>query len=150
MIGCGALTDRLARTRPPRRWTTAIGYAAASSTLLGAGFALPAGPAQLALIGAGVFFVAGTSGPAGALVVELTPASIRASALGVLALANNLVGLAAGPVATGALADRVGLPTALGLVPVVSVAAVAVLSVGRRITPHRRGLATEVASAVDA
>jgi hypothetical protein len=66
-----------------------------------------------------------------------------------LALANNLIGLAAGPVVTGALADRFGLPTALQLVPVVSFAAVGVLTVGRRITPNRPTLATEVTPAID-
>jgi MFS family permease len=149
MIVCGALTDRLSRVRSTRRWTTAIGYATAALLLLGVGFSVPAGPAQLGLIASGVFFAAGTSGPAGALVAELTPASMRASALGMLALANNLVGLAAGPVVTGALADRFGLPTALQLVPVVSLAAVAVLAVGRRITPNRPGLATELTPAAD-
>jgi MFS family permease len=134
MIGCGMLTDRLARRRPLRRWTTAIGYAMTSLILLGAGFALPVGPVQLAVLGAGAFFAAGTSGPAGALVAELTPASARASALGMLAMANNLIGLAAGPLVTGFLADRLGLPTALQIVPVVSLAAAAVLVVGRWMT----------------
>ena len=149
MIGCGVLTDRLARTRPLGRWTTAIGYASASLVLLGIGFSLPVGPMQVVLLGAGAFFAAGTSGPAGSLVAELTPASVRASALGVLALANNLVGLTAGPLVTGALADRVGLPTALRFVPVVSLAAVAVLGVGRRIAPNRRDPALELTPAVD-
>ncbi|MGY1698086.1 MFS transporter [Geodermatophilus sp. SYSU D00766] len=138
MIGCGVLTDRLARARPPRRWTSAAGYALASLVLLGAGFALPAGPVQLVLLGAGAFFAAGTSGPSGALVAGLTPASVRASALGVLAMANNLLGLAAGPLVTGALADRLGLPAALGLVPAVSLAAAAVLLLGRRGAAARR------------
>ena len=145
MIGCGLLTDRLARTRSVRRWTTAIGYAVASLVLLGAGFSLPPGPAQLALIGAGAFFTAGTSGPAGALVAQLTPASVRASALGMLAMANNLIGLAAGPVVTGILADRIGLAAALRWVPVVSAVALAVLALGRRAHPtgvHRVAPAT--------
>ncbi|MGY1616983.1 MFS transporter [Geodermatophilus sp. SYSU D00691] len=132
MIACGLLTDRLGRTRSARRWTSTICYATTSLVLLGAGFSLPAGPAQLVLIGAGAFFTAGTVGPAGALVTEMTPASVRASALGVLAMANNLLGLAAGPVVTGALADRLGLPAALRWAPVVSVLAVGVLVVGRR------------------
>jgi MFS family permease len=144
MVGCGMLTDRLARGRPLRRWTSAIGYGVASLVLLGAGFALPPGPLQLGLLGAGAFFAAGTSGPAGALVAELTPASIRASALGMLALANNLIGLAAGPLVTGALADRLGLPTALRLVPVVFLAAVAMFVLGRRIAPDRQGHTTEL------
>ena len=97
----------------------------------------PVGPVQLALLGAGAFFSAGTSGPAGALVAGLTPASVRASALGVLALANNLIGLAGGPLVTGALADRLGLATALRLVPAASLAAAAVLVLGRRMAPDR-------------
>src|SRR3712207_4730071 len=149
MIGCGVLTDGLARRRPLRRWTTAVGYAVAALVLLGVGFAIPVGSAQLALLGAGAFFAAGTSGPAGALVAELTPASIRASALGMLALANNLIGLAAGPLVTGALADRLGLPTALRLVPVISLAAVAVLLLGRRIAPNRQGHTAEGTPAVN-
>jgi predicted MFS family arabinose efflux permease len=148
MIGCGMLTDRLARHHPVRRWTSPIGFALASLTLLGTGFALPVGPGQLVLIGAGTFFAAGTSGPAGALVAELTPASIRASALGMLALANNLVGLAAGPLVVGALADRVGLATALGLAPAVSLAAAAVLLVGRSIAPTAREHSNERPAAV--
>jgi predicted MFS family arabinose efflux permease len=146
MIGCGVLTDLLARDRPARRWTTPIGYAVASLVLLGSGFACPVGPAQLALVGLGAFFAAGTSGPAGALVAALTPASVRASALGVLALANNLIGLAAGPLVTGALADRVGLATALQVVPVASLAAAAVLLVGLRLSPDR-GRRTDLAPA---
>jgi predicted MFS family arabinose efflux permease len=144
MVGCGVFTDVAARDRPVRRWTTPIGYAAAALVLLGIGFAVPVGPGQLALLGMGAFFAAGTSGPAGALVAELTPASVRASALGVLALANNLVGLAAGPWVTGVLADRYGLATALSLVPLVSLAAVAVLTVGLRIAPERRHRPSEL------
>jgi predicted MFS family arabinose efflux permease len=136
MIVCGLLTDRLARAAPVRTWTTAMGYATASLLLLGVGFALPPGPAQLTLIGAGAFFAAGTTGPAGSLVAGLTSASIRASALGVLALAYNLLGLTPGPLVIGMLADRLGLATAMRLAPAVSLAVIAVLAVGRRAYPH--------------
>jgi predicted MFS family arabinose efflux permease len=143
MIACGLLTDRLARAAPVRTWTTAMGYAAASLLLLGIGFALPPSPAQLTFIGAGAFFTAGTTGAAGALVAGLTPASVRASALGVLALAFNLLGLSAGPLVIGMLADRLGLATAMQLAPAVSVAVLAVLAVGRRTYPGSvRRLAT--------
>jgi predicted MFS family arabinose efflux permease len=64
MIVCGLLTDHLARAAPARAWTAAMGYVVASLLLLGVGFALPPGPAQLTLIGAGAFFTAGTTGPA--------------------------------------------------------------------------------------
>jgi MFS family permease len=129
--------------RQPVRRGRRVAATIAALVLLGAGFVVPAGPVQLGLLAAGAFFAAGTSGPAGALVAELTPASIRASALGMLALANNLIGLAAGPLVTGALADRLGLAAALRLVPIVSLAAVVVLVLGRRIAPNRRGRTTE-------
>jgi MFS family permease len=131
MIVCGLLTDHLARAAPARAWTAAMGYVVASLLLLGVGFALPPGPAQLTLIGAGAFFTAGTTGPAGALVAGLTPAAVRASALGVLALAYNLLGLTPGPLVVGLLADRLGLTTAMRLAPAVSLAVLAVLAAGR-------------------
>jgi MFS family permease len=136
MICCGLLTDRLARDAPNRIWATAMAYVAASLLLLGVGFALPPSPAQLVLVGAGAFFTAGITGPAGALVVGLTPAQVRASALGVLALAYNLLGLFTGPLVSGMLADRLGLSTALQLVPIVSLAVLAALAAGRRAYPE--------------
>jgi MFS family permease len=131
MIGCGLLTDRLARGAPVRTWTTAMGCAAASMLLLGLGFALSPGAAQLALIGAGAFFVAGTNGPVSALVADLTPASVRASAFGVLALCFNLLGLSTGPLVVGLLADRLGLSAALRFAPAVSLVVLVVLAAGR-------------------
>jgi MFS family permease len=135
MIGCGAVSDRSARSRPVRQWTTGITWSAASLALLGAAFSRGPGPVQLLLVLAGAFFVAGTAGPAGAVVADLTPESVRATALGVLALANNLLGLAAGSFVTGVLADRLGLDGAMRVVPLVSVAAIAVLLVGRHAYP---------------
>ena len=67
------------------------------------------GGAQLLLLAVGIFFAAGTSGPAGAMVANLTRESIRSTAFGTLTLANNLLGLAAGPLVVGILADRFGL-----------------------------------------
>jgi hypothetical protein len=67
-----------------------------------------------------------------------------------LALGNNLIGLAAGPLVTGAVADRWGLSTALQLVPIVSLAAAAVFVVGRRIAPDRQAVAADVTPAVGA
>ena len=131
MIACGLLTDRLARAAPARTWTTAMGYAAASMLLLGVGFSLSPGAAQLALIGAGAFFAAGTNGPVSALVADLTPASVRASAFGVLALCFNLLGLSTGPLVVGVLADRLGLSAAMRLVPAVSLVVLVVLAAGR-------------------
>lgn len=135
MIACGAITDRLTRSVPIRKWTTAIVYAATSLVFIGAAFTAAPGPLQLLLLAFGAFFAAGTTGPAGAMVANLTPESIRATAFGTLTLANNLLGLAAGPFVVGILADKFGLDVALKLVPFVSVLTIAVLLAGRRAYP---------------
>jgi predicted MFS family arabinose efflux permease len=132
MIVCGAVTDRLARTVAIRKWTSAIVYTAASLVFLGIGFSLPHGGVQLLLLAIGVFFAAGTAGPAGAMVSNLTHESIRATALGTLTLANNLLGLAAGSLITGILADRFGLVGAMKIVPIVAVGALIALLIGRK------------------
>jgi MFS family permease len=131
MIYCGALSDRLARRAPIRKWTSALVYAACSLVFLGLGFSVHHGFTQIVLLAVGAFFAAGTAGPAGAMVANLTDESIRATAMGTLTLANNVLGLAAGPFLVGILADRLGLATAMKLIPLVSVAVIAALLVGR-------------------
>jgi MFS family permease len=129
---CGAVTDRLSRHVPIRKWTTAIVYTTASLVFLGVGFSLQPGGAQLLLLAVGIFFAAGTTGPAGAMVANLTPESIRATAFGTMTLANNLLGLAAGPLVTGILADRIGLEGAMKIVPIAAVGALIALLIGRK------------------
>jgi len=135
MIVCGAVTDKLARTAAIRKWTTAIVYSLLSLIGLGLGFSLHPGGAQLLLLAIGIFFAAGTSGPAGAMVANLTRESIRSTAFGTLTLFNNVLGLAAGPLVTGILADRLGLATAMKYVPLFAVAAIVFLYLGRRAYP---------------
>jgi MFS family permease len=135
MIVCGAVTDRLARRVAVRKWTSAIVYAVLSLVGLGLGFSLHPGGAQLLLLGLGIFFAAGVSGPAGAMVANLTRESIRSTAFGTLTLANNVLGLAAGPIVVGVLADRFGLVHAMQLVPLVAVGSLAALLVGRAAYP---------------
>jgi len=147
MIGCGALTDRLSRYVPLRKWTTAIVYSTASLVFLGLGFSVRPGGLGLLLIAVGCFFSAGSAGPAGAMVANLTAESLRATALGTLTLANNLLGLAAGPFVIGLLADRMGLSGALRIMPLIAVAAIVFFLVGRRAYPAgiRRISASEAA-----
>ena len=80
----------------------------------------------------GMLFVAGTAGPAGAMVANLTHPSIHATALATLTLANNLLGLAPGPFLTGVIADRVGLLGAMQFAPILAVGAAAAFFIGRR------------------
>ena len=104
------------------------------------------GGVQLLLLAIGIFFAAGTAGPAGAMVANLTHESIRATAMGTLSLANNLLGLAAGSLITGILADKFGLVGAMKIVPIVAVGALIALLIGRKY--YARSLAKVNAPAV--
>lgn len=135
MVVCGIITDRVSRDNPATKWTSAIAFCLISLVFLTAGFSVGTGTAQLVLIGIGAFFSAGSSGPTAAMVANLTHTSIRASAMGTLTVANNLLGLALGPFVVGILADHLGLLEALRLSPLVYIAAVAALVIGKRSYP---------------
>ncbi|MBV7436898.1 major facilitator transporter [Aeromonas encheleia] len=132
MILCGMLSDKLCRDRPDRKISLAIGYCLGSCALLSLAFALPFGLPQLALICLGMFIATGTSGPAGAMVANLTHYSVHGTAFATLTLANNLLGLAPGPFITGRVSDHIGLDNAFQLVPLISIAAAAVFFYGKR------------------
>ncbi|WP_408269280.1 MFS transporter [Paraburkholderia nemoris] len=132
MVACGMLTDRISKTVPIRKWLTAIVYCLLSFAVLGIAFRLHAGPLQLVLIGVGMFVSAGASGPSGAMVANLTPSSIHASAFATLTLANNLLGLAPAAVLTGFIADRIGLLGTLQIVPIVPLIGAAAFFAGKR------------------
>ncbi|CAG4893129.1 MFS transporter [Paraburkholderia gardini] len=132
MIVCGNLADRLSRKVAKRKWMAAIAYCLLCCVLLGTAFQLPGGPAQLVLIGCGMFFCAGATGPSGAMLANLTPPSIHASAFATLTLANNLLGLAPAAILTGIVADRIGLLGALQLVPLAPLLAAVAFAIGRR------------------
>ena len=132
MTGCGIVTDRLSRNFAVRKWVIAIAYSVISCVLLLIGFQLPVGTAQIVFLGAGMLFVAGTTGPAGAMVANLTHPSIHATAFATLTLANNLLGLAPGPFITGMLADRVGLLGAMQVMPLTAVGAAVAFAIGHR------------------
>lgn len=131
MIVGGIVSDRVSRRAGARKWTVAIICSLGSLVLLTVGFQLPTGPAQLVLIGAGTLLSNATAGPAAAMVANLTPAAIAATAMATLTLANSLLGLAPGPALTGVLADRMGLLGALQLIPLVAVAASAAFAIGK-------------------
>jgi hypothetical protein len=83
-------------------------------------------------LGLAMFFVAGSSGPAGAMVANLTPLVVHGSAFATLTLANNLLGLAPGPIVTGRLADSIGLLGALQFLAIPCIAAALVFAAMRR------------------
>lgn len=131
MVAQGAITDRLSTRRAARKWEAPMVFSLLSMVILMIAFRLPHGPIQVVVLCCGAFFCAGLAGPAGALVANLTPSSVHATTFAVLSLANNLLGLAAGPLVVGILADRIGLAAALGWVPIVSLGVIGLLWWGR-------------------
>ncbi|MFF4426288.1 MFS transporter [Streptomyces sp. NPDC001549] len=131
MIAGGIASDRISRRAPIRKWAVAISCSMGSLVLLMTAFRLPAGPVQLLVLATGSLLCAGTAGPGAAMVANLTPAAIAATAFATLTLAQSLLGLAPGPAVTGMLADRLGLLGALRLVPLVAIAATAAFLIGR-------------------
>jgi sugar phosphate permease len=118
MILCGMVSDRITRGHPDRKIHLAVSYSLGTAVSLALSFALPVGPAQLSLLALAMFLAAATTGPAGAMVANLTPLALHGSAFATLTLANNVIGLAPGPILTGRLADSLGLLGALQLLPV--------------------------------
>ncbi|MFG1785414.1 MFS transporter [Rhodococcus oryzae] len=135
MIVCGIITDRVSRTNPARKWSSAVAFCLIALLALGLGLRLDTGAPQLVLLGIGAFFAAGSSGPSAAMVASLTHPSVRSSALGTLTVANNVLGLALGPFVVGIIADRLGLLEALQLSPLVYVLAIVALVAGKRLYP---------------
>ena len=105
MVLCGQLSDRLGLRDGGHRFTLAIGLGVTSALLLGIGFLMPPSVLQLMVIGAGAFLAAGTTGPVGSLVAQLTHPALLATAFATVTLANNIFGLAPGPWLAGRLAD---------------------------------------------
>ena len=132
MIGCGMLTDRVCLRSPPRKFAVAVTYSLAAFALLTAALRLEPGAWQLALLAAGVFVAGGTTGPATAMVANVTHPAIHATAFATLSLANNLLGMAPGAIVTGALADHWGLREALQCAALMGVPAAAMFALGRR------------------
>lgn len=128
---CGALTDWVSRESSLKRWNMAVGYCLALGVLLTIAFRLPPGDAQLALLALGVFFLASPFGACAAIVAGGTSPTVHSSAFATMTLCNNILGLAAGPVLTGALANAVGLQVALRWLPLAAVLPFTVYLIGR-------------------
>jgi MFS family permease len=73
-----------------------------------------------------------TVGPAAAIVIDVTHPGVRSTGASVLSLFQNLFGLALGPVITGALSDRVGLATALSIMPAFGLVAIGAMLMASR------------------
>jgi MFS family permease len=86
-------------------------------TFAATGSAALSAQAQFALIALGGFLMTCTVGPVSAVVIDVVHPGVRATGASVLALFQNLLGLAAGPFITGVLSDALGLERALTIIP---------------------------------
>nr|WP_230626228.1 MFS transporter [Cupriavidus necator] len=128
---CGVMTDRISGHSLLKRWNMAIGYCLVLGTLLAIAFRLPHGNLQLALLVPGVFFLASSFGTCSAIIAGATPPAIHGSVFATLTLFNNILGLAAGPLVTGMVADAFGLEVALRWLPLAAVLPFTVFIIGR-------------------
>lgn len=114
----GTLVDRSGAKRLRNKLLTLAGLCIAALAVLALAFTATASHGvQFALIAAGGFIMTCTVGPVSAVVADVVHPGVRATGLSVLALFQNLFGLAAGPFIAGVLSDLYGLQTALALLP---------------------------------
>jgi len=119
----GAVVDRAGRKRPRAKLYTMSLLCIVSLLVLVAAFGAPGfgmamqAQGQWLLIAAGGFMMTCTVGPVSAVVIDVIHPGIRATGASVLALFQNLFGLAAGPFIAGALSDVWGLATTLTVMP---------------------------------
>jgi MFS family permease len=132
MIICGGIVDRLGVRDIRNRLRVPAWYAALTCLLLVMAFALPPGPVQYALILCGVFVSGGHLGAAGAVIADVTHPGLRATAIATIVLANNMLGLAPGPLVVGALSDVHGLKFAMGVAPLVCLLSATFFVLGSR------------------
>lgn len=132
MVVAGNLADRLGDGARANRLWISMAYCGICACLLLAGFSLPPGMAQIVLVCMGSFLSGAFMGPSAAMVAELVPKGIHASALSLYTLFVALLGLAPAPFVTGVLADHYGLATAMQIVPCMSLVAAVVYFFGAR------------------
>jgi MFS family permease len=135
----GALVDRVGVRKPRRRLAAMAVLCLVAMAFLAAAFGLSLAPqTQFALIVAGGFVATCTIGPVSAIVIDVIHPGVRATGSSVLALFQNLFGLAAGPFLAGVLSDAWGLVPALTAMPFFALLAVgAFLLAGRSYEAER-------------
>lgn len=117
-IVLGLVTDRLSGRFTAVRYYVPAAAAMLTALFMSSAFGLAeAGIAQGVLLALGAATMAGTVGPVTAAVIDVVHPYARATAAAVLAVTQNLFGLAVGPVLIGMLSDRYGLAGAMTAVP---------------------------------
>ncbi len=111
--------DRWGIVRPQGRlFVPAIGAVGSVLLLCCALLLMQPGGMQLALLIGVFFFTAAVMGPVNTVVMDVVEPGLRATATALVGVAQNLLGLAAGPLVVGWLSGRSGLAAALLVLPV--------------------------------
>jgi len=132
----GHVADRLSRADLRGKLLLPAGCALMTCvTLVGAFAFLAPGRLQFALIAVGGFVMTATVGPVAAVAMDVVHPGLRATAASMVALVQNLFGLAAGPFIAGVLSDAYGLESALAVVPLLCLLAAVTFVVGARTYP---------------
>jgi MFS family permease len=140
----GAVADRAGKRRPGAKLHAMALMCVVSLVLLACAFGLALEPRlQFALIAAGGFVMTCTVGPVSAIVIDVIHPGVRATGAAVLALFQNLFGLALGPVLTGLVSDALGLQTALAWMPAFALLAAGAFVIGARTYATDMGRAGE-------
>ena len=142
LMGCigivfwGYVADRVARANPRAKMIVPAACLVATTALLSPAFGLMApGGLQFALILLGGFMLTAASGSVPSIAIDVIHPGLRATAAAVVAVVQNLFGLAAGPFIAGWLSDSSGLGVALAVMPLFCLLAAAVLAAGSRAYP---------------
>ena len=112
------LADRLASRDRRRRLLVPAALSLVSLVLLVVAFAAmtPGNPQLLVIIVAG-FTITAPFGVVGSVSVDVVHPALRATAVSMVVLAQNLFGFAVGPLVVGAVSDAYGLRSALTVLP---------------------------------
>ena len=130
-VAWGAAVDRVGLSRPQAKFAALALLCVATLVVLMLGFGAPllglslSAGTQFALIVFGGFLMTCTVGPTAAIVIDVVHPGVRATGCSVLALFQNLFGLALGPFIAGLFSDAWGLEWALTAMPLFSVVAAA-------------------------
>lgn len=128
----GAVVDRAGLRAPRRKLATLAALCVSAMVVLVFAFGAAPAAVQFPLVVLGGFLATCVTGPATAIVIDVVHPGARATGSAVLALTQNLFGLATGPVLAGMISDTWGLVPALTATPLFSLlAAAAFLLAGR-------------------
>ncbi|MCA0244068.1 MAG: MFS transporter [Proteobacteria bacterium] len=128
----GTVVDRAGLRAPRRKLATLAALCVAAMAVLVLAFGWAPAESQFALIVLGGFLATCTVGPVSAIVIDVIHPGVRATGSSVLALFQNLFGLAAGPLVAGVLSDAWGLRAALSATPLFALAAAAAFLLAAR------------------